>query len=288
VDITKLLGVEAEPAEASIADHMEHLSQSSIGMLYRCPRQFQHRYLRGEKERPGGNLIIGGFFHSTLEWNYAQKISSHRDQPLSDAVQYLHDVAVPEILEKEGGEDWIAWDTNLEDARSDATRITSAYYRTVVPRIQPTKVEEKFAIEVPEVEVPVIGYVDVQDEGRVIDTKTGKQVSKKIKPSWQLQGRMYSFATQKPTEFHSISRAKTPTIATPLEHGEQMVVPVPSPGQMAEFTRIVQQAAALIRYFLDRYGLDQEWPTWGAIPDFSRTILPCDFCGWRQGCPAWS
>ena len=23
------------------------------------------------------------------------------------------------------------------------------------------------------------------------------------------------------------------------------------------------------------------------IPDWTRNILPCDRCGWREGCPAW-
>jgi hypothetical protein len=286
VDIASFLGNE-EQAKVSLADYMPHLSASSIGMLMRCPRQFQHRYLREEKERPGGNLVIGGFFHKTLEWNYEQKIESHRDHSLSDAVQYLHDIAVPKVIEESGGQDWIAWDTTLEDARSDAERITGAYYRTVVPRIQPTQVEQKFSLDIPGVEVPVIGYIDVQEAERVIDTKTGKQVSRKVKPSWQLQGRTYSFATQKPTEYHSISRAKTPNIVTALE-SEAMVVPVPTQQQMDEFTRLVNTAADLIRYFLDKFGLDEEWATWGAIPDFSRNVLPCDFCGWRQGCPAWS
>jgi hypothetical protein len=286
LDIAAFLGTE-EAARVSLSDFIPHLSASSIGMLMRCPRQYQHRYLRDEKERPGGNLAIGGFFHKTLEWNYVQKIDSHRDQPLSDAIQYLHDEAVPKVIEESGGTDWIVWDTTFEDARSDAERITGAYYRAVVPRIQPTEVERKFAIDVPGVEVPVIGYIDVQDAERVIDTKTGKQVSKKVKPSWQLQGRTYSFATQKPTEYHSISRAKTPNIITALE-SEAMVVPVPTDAQMTEFTRLVNTAADLIRYFMERFGLDEEWPTWGAIPDFSRNVLPCDFCGWRTGCPAWS
>lgn len=280
------LGEERELPVVSLADHFGHLSASSIGMLMRCPRQFQHRYLRDEKERPGEAIVIGSFFHETLDYNYQQKVESHTDRPFTEAIQFLDDVAVPRVIEENGGVDWIKWDTSLDDARSDARRITSAYYRTVVPRIQPTAVEEKFSIDVPGVEVPLIGYLDVQDEGRVIDTKTGKQASRKVKPSWQLQGRMYSFATQKPTEYHSISRAKTPTIVTALE-SEAMVVPVPTDAQMTEFARLCNTAADLIRYFLDRYGLDEEWPTWGSIPDFSRNILPCDFCGWRQGCPAW-
>ena len=273
----------------SLTDHLHHLSASSIGMLMRCPRQFQHRYLRGEKERPGENLVIGSSFHETLEWNYTQKIASHVDQPLADAVQYLHDVAIPKVLEESGGVDEIKWDTDagLDAARSDTERITSAYYRHVVPRIQPVETEQKFTIEVPGVELPVIGYIDVQEADRVLDTKTGKQASRKVKPSWQLQGRTYSFATQKPTEYHSISRAKTPTIVTALE-SDAMIVPVPTEAQMGEFVRIVNTAADLIRHFVYTYGVDEEWPTWGAIPDFSRNVLPCDFCGWRQGCPAWS
>ena len=273
----------------SLTDHFKHLSASSIGMLMRCPRQFQHRYIRGEKERPGEAIVLGSFFHETLEWNYRTKIKSHVDQPLDDALQYFHDVAVPKVIEENGGIDNIAWDdpTKPEACVSDAERVTTAYYRHVVPRIQPTATEQKFTIEVPGVEVPVIGYIDTQEEERNLDTKTGRSASRKVKPSWQLQGRMYSFATQKPTEYHSVSRAKTPTIVTAVESAD-MIVPVPTEQQMDEFVRLVNTAADLIRHFLDTYGLDDEWPTWGAIPDFSRNILPCDFCGWRQGCPAWS
>jgi PD-(D/E)XK nuclease superfamily len=271
----------------SLTSHLNHLSASSIGMLMRCPRQFQHRYLRGEKERPGESLVIGGSFHNTLEWNYLTKIQSHVDQPIEDALQYFYDVAMPKAIEENGGADNIKWDDKPEAAVSDAERITAAYYRHVVPRIQPTATEQKFTIEVPGVEVPVIGYIDVQEEDRVLDTKTGKQASRKVKPSWMLQGRTYSFAVQKPTEFHSVSRAKTPTIVTALESSD-MIVPVPTETQMGEFTHLVNVAADLIRHFLDTYGVDDEWPTWGAIPDWSRNVLPCDMCGWRQGCPAWS
>ena len=290
MDLATFLG-EARNGEAaaavSLTDFLRHLSQSSIGMLMRCPRQFQHRYLRGEKEKPGESIVIGSMFHETIEWKYRSKIDSHVDAPLSDAVQYLQDVAVPTVLESEGGADNIAWDSDLDAARSDAERITSAYYQTVVPRIQPVSVEQEFRIEIPGVEVPVIGYLDVQDADRVLDTKTGKQASRKVKPSWHLQGRLYSFAAQKPTEFHSISRAKTPTIVTGLE-SEAMIVPVPTEGQMQNVIHTVQTAANLIRYFMLTFGPDEEWPTWGAIPDWSRNVLPCDMCGWRPGCPAWA
>jgi hypothetical protein len=300
IDIGSLLGVGGREEDGSppapptlerttvlLSDHLKHLSASSIGMLFRCPRQFQRRYLFGEKERPGEALVLGSSLHDTLEWNYRTKIQSHTDQPFADALQYLQDVAFPAAVEENGGADYVRWDTSIDSVRSDSERMTGAYYKTVVPRIQPVSTEQKFEIEVPGVEVPIIGFVDVQETNRVIDTKTGKSATRKVKPSWALQGRTYSFATRKPTEYHSISRAKTPTIVTGLE-SEDMVVPVPTDAQMQEFQRLVQGAAELLRGFIARYGTEEDWPTWGAVPDFTRNMLPCDFCGWRAGCPAWS
>jgi len=272
-------------AERPWPEQVKHLSQSSIGMLFRCPRQFERRYLHHEKERPGESLVIGSFFHEALDFNYAQKVSSGTDRPVREVVQYLQDEAVPKVLEGEGGEDNIRWDTDLSAARSDAERILAAYYFSVVPRIQPIGTESKFSIDFEHVPVPIIGFVDVWEQGRTLDTKTGKQVSTKVKPSWQLQGKLYAWATGRPTEYHSISRAKTPRIVTALE-SEQMVVPVPTDSQKAELEHAFKTAAAMISFFYERFG-DEGWPTFGAIPDFTRNMLPCDFCGWRAGCPAW-
>jgi len=283
----QFLGEDRETTLLVFPEDISHLSASSIGMLFRCPRQFQRRYLFHEKEKPGENLVVGSTLHNTLEWNYRQKIESGKDEPFADMVQYLNDQAVHEAIRENGGIDNIRWDTDPETARSDSERITSAYYRQVVPRIQPVAVEEKFSLDFEGVVVPVIGYIDTREEGRVLDTKSGKQVSRKVKPSWQLQGRMYSLATGLPTEYHSISRAKTPGIVTALE-SEDMVVPVPTEIQAQQMIRQLQLASELIAYFWATYGMEQDWPTWGSIPDFSRNILPCDFCGWRPNCPAWS
>jgi hypothetical protein len=267
-------------------EQVRHLSASSIGMLFRCPRQFERRYLHGEKERPGEAIVVGSFFHETLDHNYKQKISSGVDLPLSDLVQFHGDVAVPKVLEDEGGVDNIRWDTNLDTARSDSERITSAYAHTVMPRIQPVGTEFKFDIDVDDVPVPIIGYVDVWDADRTLDTKTGKQAVQKIKPSWRLQGSLYAWATGRPTEYHSISRAKTPRIVTALESAD-MVVPPPNEQQGAHMRHLFRLAAAQISFYYSQYG-DEGWPASGAVPDFTRNMLPCDYCGWRKGCPAWA
>jgi RecB family exonuclease len=278
----------ATPAkEKPWPEKLHHLSASSIGMLFRCPRQFYRRYLLGEKERPGEAIVVGSFFHEPLEWNYQQKIASHADRPLSELVEYLHDAAIPKVLEEEGGADNIRWDTSLETARKDSERILSAYAHVVMPRIQPIGTESKFELEVDGLPVPIIGYVDVWDEERTIDTKTGKQAVSKVKPSWRLQGGLYALATGRPTEYHAISRAKTPKIVTALE-SDEMVVQRPSEDQANNMRHLFRLAAAQISFYMTEYGYEREWPALGAVPDFTRNMLPCDFCGWRTGCPAWA
>ena len=222
-----------------------------------------------------------------MEWNFTEKITSHEDYPLSDAIQYLHDAAIPKVLEESGGVDEIVWDSDVEKAKGDLTRITQAYYTKVVPRIQPIAAEDKFSLDFPGVEIPVIGYIDLQDADRNLDTKTGKSVSRKLKPSWQLQGRLYTYATGKPTEYHSISRAQTPSIVTALE-SDEMTVPILTPGQYREMEHLVNTAADFLRFFLTNYGREEDWATWGSVPDWTRNILPCDRCAWKRGCPAWT
>jgi hypothetical protein len=51
----------------------------------------------------------------------------------------------------------------------------------------------------------------------------------------------------------------------------------------------IRAAAAYIEHLIATYGTtENEWPALGAVPDFTRNMLPCDFCGWREGCPAWA
>jgi len=270
-----------------------HLSPSSLGMFRRCPRQWYLRYVKGIKEAPGEALVIGSMFHETLEWNYQQKIESHEDRPLSEVVEYLGDAAVPKVLEEAGGASEVKWDVGgdvalaVDRARSDAERITTAYHHSVLPRVQPVAVEQRFEWRPEGFPLPIIGYIDtITDDARIVDTKTGKQVSKKVKPSWQLQGLTYANAMTLPVEFHSISRAKTPSIATPLESGDDMIV-YPQQQQSENLVRLIRTMMDQIEWYMHRFGPDQEWPALGRLADWSQNLLPCKMCAWQKDCPAW-
>jgi len=271
-------------------ERIKHLSATSLGMFRRCPEQFRHRYILGEKERPGEALVIGSMFHNALEWNYKAKIESHEDQPLSDLTQYLQDVAVPEVLAEYGGIDEISWDVadpqdGLMVARTDSERVLAAYRNTVTERIQPVAVEQEFRI--PTEPVEILGYLDTcTADRRVIDTKTGKQVATKLKPSWMLQATLYSAATGWPAEYHSISRAAHPRIVTALE--SEGMIQQPNATQFRNVLASARTVADMISYLWTTLGPDQTWPTWGKFADWSMTFSPCGNCGWRKVCPAWA
>lgn len=283
---------------------IKHLSATSIGMFRRCPEQFRHRYILGEKERPGEALLIGSALHEGLEFNYGQKLTSFEDRPTAEVVEYLQDVGVPKVLEENGGEDNIAWDADAAKGvkllRSDSERMLIRYHEDVVPRIQPIGLEEKFFLHDERLPVPVIGYVDVRAGSlvqepddpnaeiwvpdRIVDTKTGKQSATKLKPSWMLQATIYSAMTNLLVEYHSISRAKTPKVVTALESDEMLFRPDPVKSE-----NVIQSAATIghmIAWMYTTLGPDQTWPTMGRFADWSMSFSPCTNCGWRKVCPA--
>jgi PD-(D/E)XK nuclease superfamily len=280
-------------------EQIRHLSATSIGMFRRCPEQFRHRYILGEKERPGEALVVGSAFHEGLEFNYAQKISTHVDRPLDEVVEYLQDEAVPKVIEEAGGAEEIAWDVGdyhkgVQTLRKDSERMLVRYHSDVVPRIQPLALEEEFYLHDPSLIVPLLAYVDLRtgyEDGasawivdRIIDTKTGKQSSSKLKPSWMLQATLYSAMTDLRVEYHSISRAATPKIVTALESPEMVFEPNPIKARNVIATAAT--VAEMIAWLYQTRGPDETWPTMGRFADFTMSFSPCTNCGWRSVCPA--
>jgi hypothetical protein len=282
-------------------ERIKHLSATSIGMFRRCPEQFRHRYILGEKERPGESLVIGSAFHEGLEFNYLQKMTSFVDRPTPEVVEYLQDVGVPKVIEEHGGADEIAWDKDpvkgVETLRRDSERILIRYHEHVVPRVQPIGLEEEMFIRHASLPVPIIGYIDVRAGSeiqmdtesvwmadRVIDTKTGKQSVSKLKPSWQLQATLYGAMTGLPVEYHSISRAATPKITTALESSEMVFTP--SKVKTDNVVKTASTVASMIAWLYTTLGPDETWPTMGRFADWSMSFSPCNNCGWRKVCPA--
>lgn len=287
-DLIPRLAPLPEMVEAVLSGHntlpLKHWSPSSLAMLQRCPRQFRHRYLLGEKERPGEALVVGSAVHLGIEHNFGQKILSGEDVSIVEIQEFLEgagwDVALSDQQERSGLD--VAWDAGEEEARKRMLAMGMAYHRDVAPRVQPLEVEgwveANFGLP-----LPVIGRFDVRTEHRLIDAKTGKTATYKPKPEWRMQAGCYEGMTGLGVEFHTLAASKTgkATIATPLSNPELEIRF--SEAQRANVVQMIVGLAALAQHYMDTYGYEQEWPTTGWMHPWA-----CGYCGWRSSCPAWS
>src|SRR5579871_349320 len=141
-----------EAPASELALPVEHLSATSTSMFMRCPEQFRRRYVLGEKERPGGALVLGRGFHFAQETNFRQKLETYRDLPMDDVVGAYHAGWDQEVA-KYGGAGEIEWDDRLkpDTLRHRGEELVRQYHLAVAPKMQPTTVEEEFNLVLPEV-----------------------------------------------------------------------------------------------------------------------------------------
>lgn len=263
---------------------VSHLSASALAMARRCPRQYRQRYILGRKERPGEAPVVGSAVHAGLERNFIQKIQSHQDLPVADLLDWFMDEGFVRTCfeEQEIAGEEIKWDTDPDAARRRGQAMLGQYRNEVAPRIQPIAVESEVTVDF-DLPVPVVGRFDLMQERTTLDWKTGKQKRTTPKEDWRIQAAIYGEATRRGVEFHSISaspRTNAVSIVTPLEAPALLVHPTES--ERREIRRTIHAIAAEISFYMNTYGPDEEWPTHGRFH-----VWACDFCGFRNDCPAW-
>jgi len=201
----------------------DHISPSQIGMFRRCPRQWYHRYIEGIIAPPSISLVLGSAYHTALETNFKQKISSQEDLPVADVQdafvtswdyqlrnRYLKDI-------DEGGEveyPSIAWeDTNPEKEKDKGCELVSVYQETMAPSIFPMEVEEEKILDIGGVKV-VMRIDLITDNLRIVDHKTSSKSKTQDEMEQELQPAAYGLAVKQevPFDFHVAVKTKVPKI----------------------------------------------------------------------------
>lgn len=263
---------------------VERLSASSFTMARRCPRQWQERYVHGRKERPAEAPVVGSAVHAALKQNFEQKISSHEDLPTVELLDWYSEVGFPTTVvdgEQMSGSETF-WTSDPESARTRGRVMLGAYHNAVSPRIQPTAAEARFEIDMG-LPVPVIGFLDVEEQERTIDFKTGKARRSKPKEDWKIQAAIYNEARGRPVEFHTIGATEgkmTASVVTPLESPELLIWL--DEGQRRVLREGVRLIAAELCMYMELLGPDEPWPMHGTFSEWA-----CNYCGYRKDCPAW-
>ena len=263
---------------------MDHVSPSMLNLLVECPRQFQQRYLLDTREKPAENLVLGTAFHAAMQLNMQQKIESYVDLPLVEVIDWYDDSGFAAVVEQEQEktELEIVWDTSYEDAKTRGRLMVGEYHRAISPRLQPLAVEGAFSVPMG-LPVPVTGRFDLLTEQVAVDWKSSKKRTYKPKTTWLIQAAIYSFATGKPVEFHTVACTTTDHkvgIVTPLESEALLINP--SEGEINAFQRMIAALVDEMTYYMRQYGPEAPWPTRGRFH-----IFACDYCSFRADCPAW-
>lgn len=150
-----------------MARPLRRLSPSSIRAYERCPYMYHLRYNERVRTPSTAAQLLGRAVHTVIEMYYKEKRDGN-DLDVEAAFDVLDDAldATLHELDEEGR-------AEIEDLRELGYDLVEYYLDEVAPHIRPHLIEERFSFNVPGVDVPMVGYVDLVDQdGTVIDHKT--------------------------------------------------------------------------------------------------------------------
>lgn len=243
---------------------LERLSATSLSTLVNCPEQFRRKYLLNEKEGNSGERFMGAVQHEALDYLFQQ------DADPDEAVS----IAWQKELEERGEPDW--HDLDSTEAFRRSKQMMKAYL-PVAQREKPIAVEQRFEEQIDG--VWVVGYIDREMSDRILEVKTSSRKESKPKSRWSFQGRLYSLASQKPVEWHVVTRQATPKVYTAAEE-PLLYTEAFNPDATV---LIVKRTIAMMSDLWTRYGKDNPWPMNGIHGDWT-----CGYCAYKKDCPAWS
>lgn len=258
----------------------DHISASQLAMFERCPEQYRQRYVWGRKEAPGGALILGKAFHSAQETGFRMRMQ-HGTRLSTGAIQDAFSTEFDRgvIAAQDSGEGEIQWGRMSPGETKDiGVKATTTYYDYVAQAIRPIAVEDEFSVAFPGVDVPVVGFIDIVEEARVIDMKTATSKPKngEPKPDWAIQEMVYQAVLQRPLEWHVITKTKTPAVYT-AETDPDYFIPWDDTVGMVAKAKIARGWWGIKSHY-DRWGPDAPWD--GHITH----NWACGYCGYYDNC----
>lgn len=151
---------------------LSHFSPSSINMFLRCPAQWYFRYIEGLIQPPAAVMVLGRSVDKALDSNYVFKMKEKVDKKLEEVLDVYSTT-----WEKEKED--VAWqkDEKPGDIKDNGIRVTTKYHTERAPNINPVESQRKISITLPMCPLPVIGYIDLLNEGNIIIDNKVKGIS---------------------------------------------------------------------------------------------------------------
>jgi putative RecB family exonuclease len=239
------------------------LSFTRVDTFEQCPRRFRYQYIDGLPQAPAPQLSFGSSLHATLEWLYDRK---HPVLPtLDDTLQALYDRWEKEgYVDSERSEQLSAYEHARRILTDLHARIQREGFRL------PAAVEAWFELPFPDdvVVVGAIDRIDVDEDGslHVIDYKTNRRARTRSQVKGSLQLAIYALATRE--LYGRLPRAVALDFVVP---GVTVTVPI----EELDLDSVPARLAAVA----ERIRAGEDTPTPNRL---------CDWCDFRDICPAWA
>jgi len=131
--------------------------------------------------------VLGQSYHRALEF---ARTTDGTELSVAEIRQVANDAWSMAIAGEE-----IAWDgEEPEELRDQAATLAALYWEQIAPEVKPEAVEVSFEIEVPEVDVPFIGVIDLIDRETLVDHKTANRAWSQTRADKDLQATGYCYA----------------------------------------------------------------------------------------------
>jgi len=224
---------------------LDHLSASSVSLFLRCPRQFQEQYIRGSRGPSNSALVIGSAVHLALSREL-------KGEPRGKYFKETVDRAMAE-----NGE--IEWKYPESYCQKRARTAVDMYMKRVAPSLNVLETEKEILIELPGIDIPILGYVDIVTDRGVIDIKTTGYVNRKIsiQPAWKLQMNVYQLEYPTHGEFHVITNSASYPLVIPDSRDHPFcVAPVDNMELMLYLARIYK----VMESYYEMFGEEDDWP----------------------------
>lgn len=163
------------------------------------------------------------------------------------------------VMEASDNGQEIIWKEQPHTAKKWADKFINNYITNVGKYLDVINTEEELLLDIPGVDIPILGYVDVVTTRGVIDIKTTGYVNRKpeLNPEWKLQMHIYQLKHPKDGEFHVITRNATSPIVVPSSMGHPFYVEVSDPDSTK---RLIRDTWKVMNYYYEEWGDKHEWP----------------------------
>lgn len=151
-------------------------------MFFRCPKQWEFRYLEGIKMPPGIAAHVGSGVHKASEIDLVAKRDTGNHEPESvvlDAAAYGYEKRLKQDGIFLSREDAPNAKKLMGEGKDQTVSLAKVWYKDVAQTIEPMLIEQAITMEVENLDVPLMGIVDLVETNHALrDLKTaGKKMS---------------------------------------------------------------------------------------------------------------